>query len=572
MNQRAKRLSLVALGVGLLFLTATVSLAQSGSPTVTPAAQKTKAAATPTATANHSAADEARPAGWREASHSNDVDPNYAVVFPVDQVNQLTITISAENWAAMQANMTELFGERSARAERGGFGPPQPRSPLAGPAQPPSPLAGGRPAGQPPSPLVGGAPLTATVTATGPRNPAFGGPPNGGMGGPGGVGGDFTTENPMWVTATIDFAGETWTNVGVRYKGNSSLRSAWHNNTLKLPFKLDFDEFEDSYPAIKNQRFYGFKQLSLANNLQDGSYLRDALTYDLLDAAGLVAAETAFYELILDYGEGPTSLGVYTMVEVIDDTVIGRYFADDNGNIYEGDGRAASFAKETFAQIETSFQKENNEDEADWSDVEALYTLLHSEARLADPDGWRADLAALFDVDTFLEWLAISAVIEHWDTYGAMTHNYYLYHDPDSDLLTWISWDHNLVLGASGGGILEGNNRGNQPPRGNFGPAGGGPRPNTALDKADVDENWPLIRYLLDDPVYYEQYVAELAATLDDLFIPAELTAQVEAYAALLAPYAAAEEGAAEFDAAVQALIDRIESRYETVEAFLADQ
>lgn len=33
----------------------------------------------------------------------------------------------------------------------------------------------------------------------------------------------------------------------------------------KLPLKLDFDEFEDDYPEIENQRFYGFKQLSLAN-------------------------------------------------------------------------------------------------------------------------------------------------------------------------------------------------------------------------------------------------------------------------------------------------------------------
>ena len=85
-----------------------------------------------------------------------------------------------------------------------------------------------------------------------------------------------------------------------------------------------------------------------------------------------MAAETAFYHLILDYGEGPVDLGLYTMVEVIDDTVIPRYFADDKGNIYEGDGRAASLAQGTQAQLEESFQKENNEDEADWSDFEAL--------------------------------------------------------------------------------------------------------------------------------------------------------------------------------------------------------
>ena len=81
----------------------------------------------------------------------------------------------------------------------------------------------------------------------------------------GGGGGDFTSENPMWVAATITFEGKTWTHVGVRYKGNSSLKSSWSQGTLKLPFKLDFDEFEDDFSEIDDQRFYGFKQLSLAN-------------------------------------------------------------------------------------------------------------------------------------------------------------------------------------------------------------------------------------------------------------------------------------------------------------------
>jgi spore coat protein CotH len=73
----------------------------------------------------------------------------------------------------------------------------------------------------------------------------------------------MTPENPTWVPATIEFEGNTWTNVGVRYKGNSSLTSGWRSGTLKLPLKLDFDEFEDDYPEIDDQRFYGFKQFDL---------------------------------------------------------------------------------------------------------------------------------------------------------------------------------------------------------------------------------------------------------------------------------------------------------------------
>ncbi|MCB0028084.1 MAG: CotH kinase family protein, partial [Anaerolineales bacterium] len=135
-------------------------------------------------------------------------------------------------------------------------------------------------------------------------------------------------------------------------KGNSSLSSAWRSGDAKMPLKLDFDEFEDDYPEIDDQRFYGFKQLSLANGFSDDSLMRETVAYDLLAEAGLPAAETAFYEILLDHGDGPESLGVYIVVEVVDDTVIDRVFGSDDGNIYEGDGSGVSLAEGTQGQIE----------------------------------------------------------------------------------------------------------------------------------------------------------------------------------------------------------------------------
>lgn len=491
-----------------------------------------------------------RPEGWTTASHSNEADPNYEIVFPQDKVSQITITISPENWEAMQANMAELFGE---------------------------PGQGGGPGGGFQIPLDGTLPAPGEFPEG--FEPPAGGPQFIGPGG-GGAPGDFSAENPMWVPATIDFNGQSWTTVGVRYKGNSSLSSGWNSGTLKLPFKLDFDQFEEDYPEIDNQRFYGFKQLSLSNNFGDASYLRETMTYNLLEAAGLVAAETAFYEVVIDYGEGPVSLGLYTMIEVVDDTVVDRYFDDDSGNIYEGDGNGVSLAAgTTLEQIEASFQKENNEDEADWSDIEVLYEMLQSEQRLSDPAGWRANLEAIFDVPTFLEWLAISAVLEHWDTYGAMSHNFYLYNNPQTGQLTWISWDHNLVLGAMGG------------PGGGFGPPGGGGQGNlpappagaddviafggpnsTTLDRANIGDNWPLIRYLLDDPTYYDLYLSYLESTVNDLFNPDTMTPRYQELAALIAPVAAQNDNQAAFEAAIQTLITLTGERYQAVLDFLATQ
>lgn len=466
-----------------------------------------------------------RPKGWTEETHGNNVDPNYEIVFPQDKVNQIKITITPEDWDSMQTNITELLGPRGTR--------PRGRQPGAPDVRPDR---GGI--------IPGGVPQEGGVA---PRAPGI----------PGWI--DMTPENPIWIPATIEFNNLIWTNVGVRYKGNSSLRSGWNSGTLKLPLKLDFDEFEDEHPEIENQRFYGFKQLSLSNAFSDSTYMRDVIAADLLAEAGLVAAQTAYYKVILDYGEGPVSLGLYVAIEVIDDTVINRFFGDDSGNIYEGDGPGVSLAEGTASQIQNSFLKENNQQDADWSDIEALYNILHSEQRTSDPEAWRESLESIFDVDVFLEWLAISAIIQHWDTYGQMPHNFYLYHGPDTDLLKWISWDHNQILEGSG----MGGPGGMRAPR-------GGMRRDVSLGREEVGQNWPLIRYLLDDPVYHDRYINYIEEMLTGPFNPETLEKKCLGLAQLIAPYVVKESDEATFESAVQVLINRIYERYEAATAFLA--
>ena len=475
---------------------------------------------------------------WSEATHSDEAEPNYDVVFPEDKVNQIKITIEPENWELMQANMVELFGEAGSGEGIRGF---------PGGEEPPM--------GNRPRPGEGEFPADGQLPPMGDMSEMSEAPEGGGRPGAGGIGAvDMTPENPTWVPATIEFDGLTWENVAVRYKGNSSLTSGWRSGTLKLPLKLDFDEFEDEYPEITNQRFYGFKQLSLANGFSDSSFLRDAATASVLEEAGLPVAKTAFYEVIIDYGEGPVSLGLYTMIEVVDDTVIERIYGSDDGNIYEGDGSAASFAAHTFNSIEDSFEKENNEDEADWSDIEKLFEVLHSEMRISDPAAWRAELESIFDVNGFLEWLAISAVIDHWDSYGSMSHNYYLYHDPDTGQLNWISWDHNQAMSTGMGGGGGGRGPGNR---------------SVSIDKADINENWPLIRFLLDDPVYYELYLGYLAETIEGPFNPERMADLYQSLADLIAPYAVADVGEEAFYAAVEQLIEHAQERTYAVESFL---
>lgn len=467
-----------------------------------------------------------RPEGWSEATHSNSAEPDYATVFPEDEVNRLDITISAEDWAAMMADMTTIYGAQGNSTAQGGFdgGP--------GVARP----AGGRPTGAQPGGEVpaGGAPGGVV-------------PGGGRAGGGGGAGLETAVDNPIWVPSTVEFDGNEWTNVGVRFKGNSSLRSAWTSGDLKMPLKLDFDEFEDEYPEIDDQRFYGFKQLSLSSNYQDNSFMRESVAYDVFDEMGVVTPQTAFYEVYVDYGDGPIYFGLYTMVEVVDDTVIETNFEDDSGNVYKPEGIGSSFAAGSFN--EAGFDKETNADEADYSDILALYDVLGSNQRLTDPATWRADLEAVFDVDTFLRWLATNTVIQNWDTYGVAYHNYYLYTDPTTGQITWIPWDNNEALKSAGG-------------RG----------ATLSLSLNEVGQNWPLINYLAADEVYYAQYVDYVGQVAESAFNPDSMEATYNALSDLIRPYAVREVSSSAFDAAVANLIAHADSRYAAVQSFLASQ
>lgn len=334
---------------------------------------------------------------------------------------------------------------------------------------------------------------------------------NGGRGG-----GLQSSDNPIFVPAEVFYEGKEWYRVGVRFKGNSSLQNTWGEGNMKLSFKLDFDEFEDDYPQIKNQRFYGFKKLSLKNNFDDQSFVREKVAADVFANAGLAMSHTAFYTLYVDHGNGPVYFGLYTLVEEVDDTVIETQYNDGSGNLYKPDGDAATFSSGTYNESE--YEKKTNEDEADFSDVQSLLNIINDASRTTDAETWRTNLELVFDTDVFLKYLAVNTVIQNWDTYGRMTHNYLLYNNPESNKLEWIPWDNNEALqdGKRGG--------------------------SHDLDFSGLSNStWPIIGYMYQDEVYKAKYNEYVQETISDVFSVSTMEALYSKYQDLIEPYATSE-------------------------------
>lgn len=116
--------------------------------------------------------------------------------------------------------------------------------------------------------------------------------------------------------------------------------------------------------------------------------------------------------------------------------------------------------------------------------------------------------------------MAVNTVIQNWDTYGVMQHNYYLYNNPETSQLVWIPWDNNESLKSAGGKDSPLN-----------------------LDLSRVGDNWPLISYLRDDPVYYQKYLAYLETLVEGAFELEKMVETYNYYHDLIKPYVL-EEGA----------------------------
>lgn len=369
-------------------------------------------------------------------------------------------------------------------------------------------------------------------------------------GGPGGGAQTFSEETPVYVPADFYFNGIQWYEVGVRYKGNSSLSSAYSQGIGKLPLRFKFDYYNDEFPELTNQRFYGFNELSISSNYNDQSFIREKAAADLFREFGVPAAQSAYYEIYLNKGDGAEYLGLYTTMEVVFDTMLEDVFGSNTGNCYKPDGDGAKFSSTDFNLDD--FEKKTNEGQADWSDIQEMYNAVHATNRTTDPAAWRAHLETIFDVDGFLKYLAVNNTIQNWDTYGNMTHNYFLYHDPKDDLIKWIVWDNNEAFQSAG----------------RNGPL--------SLSMSEVNASWPLISFIIDQPEYQQIYNTYLESFINSAFLPSKMDNQYTAYESLISNSATTERSGytfssngSNFNSAVSTLKTHCASRNNTVTNYL---
>lgn len=134
-----------------------------------------------------------------------------------------------------------------------------------------------------------------------------------------------TDEEYSACTVTVD--GEAYANVGLRAKGNTSLTQVKSYGNDRYSFKIEFDHYDSGLT------YHGLDKLCLNNIIQDNTYMKDYLVYQLMGDFG-VAAPLCSYTWITVNGE---DWGLYLAVEGVEEGFLQRNFGKNYGELYKPD-------------------------------------------------------------------------------------------------------------------------------------------------------------------------------------------------------------------------------------------
>lgn len=229
--------------------------------------------------------------------------------------------------------------------------------------------------------------------------------------------------------ASITVNGDEYSNISIRPKGNSSLSTVVGSDSNRYSFKINFDEY------ISGQSMEGLTQLNLNNNYSDPTYMREFITYSIMENMGMATPQFAYAKVSIN-GEYH---GLYLAVESILEPYLENNFGNITGDLYKalsGSGSTLEYKgddEKNYKGLEVKSDRKS----ADWSKLTKMMKALES----------GEDIEKYLDVDSALKYIAANTALLNLDSYqGNFGHNYYLYEQ--DGVFTILPWDMNMSFGG----------------------------------------------------------------------------------------------------------------------------
>lgn len=396
-----------------------------------------------------------------------------------------------------------------------------------------------------------------------------------------------TSEEYMSCTLVID--GEEYKNVAIRAKGNTSLTSVASYGNNRYSFKIEFDHYKDG------NSYYGLDKLILNNLIQDNTYMKDYLTYQLMNSMGADAPLCSYTNIRVNGKEW----GLYLALEAVEDSfLIRNYGSNTAGDLYKPDSmnmagnkdgseknkpgeskpnpdfpenrnqqppsESQQTADETKAAPKDEGQKQMFGQEGergknknmrgmgsddvcliysdnDYNSYSNIFDNAKTTVSNADKERLISSLKQLnegenleevVNIEEVLRYFVVHNFVVNFDSYtGSMIHNYYLYEEAGK--LSMIAWDYNLAFGTFSAGNMG------------RGEAKNSADTSTSMVNYPIDtpvsggdlESRPLLAKLLENQEYlelYHQYFSEfISENFDSGYVDALITQTKE----MISPY-----------------------------------
>lgn len=157
-----------------------------------------------------------------------------------------------------------------------------------------------------------------------------------------------------YAACSVVIDNEAYKNVAIRAKGNTSLSNVQSYGNDRYSFKIEFDHYDNT------KTYYGLDKLSLNNIIQDNTYMKDYLTYQMMGYFG-VSAPLCSYVQILVNGE---EWGLYLAVEGVEESFLSRNYGNDYGELYKPDSMSMGGGRGNGGKFDMD-DWQNNQDNAD---------------------------------------------------------------------------------------------------------------------------------------------------------------------------------------------------------------
>lgn len=299
------------------------------------------------------------------------------------------------------------------------------------------------------------------------------------------------------VPSTMVYRGHLF-QIGVKYRGASSLY--YPKNSYTLSFPAD-DEFDDAAAGFVNRR-----KIVLTSTFDDNSYVRQKFVFDVWTALSPdhPPMQAMFAVVYIN--------GAYEGLYMLGDHVDGEYWEDaghrEDGNLYKAVDHSANFYATYSGRPKSTLHSGYTKKEGDipdgeagaWDDLDALVDFVVSEPDASFAEGLRARVA----VPEFMDWWILVTFTLAEDSGGK---NSYLYDDPLAPMWHFAPWDFNH----------------------SWGQAWESSRTSPTADNDFRGAN-NLFNRMLDDPELGPELMARLQAAFDGPLTEAALQEQLAGY------------------------------------------